>query len=352
MTHDSGRSVWPACRTIRRGSAVRHPGALAGNSLEEHDARSRPAPRYSLARLFGGLLTLALVIAAAIQPAQAQSNTLVLSTGSLQVTEGASSTFTVELSQAPTGSVTVSLASDNTDVSVSPSPLTFTTANWSTAQTVTVSAAADSDNLDDSAVVSLSASGGGYGSVSGSVAVAVLDTRPPAPPNLTAYGGRWAGGVALGCAAGDRPVASALQGGCRERWRLGAGVSDCSCWRAFEPHGFGFDQRHFIRFRGARGAHRRAEAGLGSAGDGGAGGSAGKSDDSSGEPVDCRERRRDVYGGAGHRTFSGRDGERDAGRCHGQCGCDGGQDLADVHCRQLFHGTDCHGERGARRRRR
>ncbi|WP_446831834.1 fibronectin type III domain-containing protein [Candidatus Foliamicus sp.] len=107
----------------------------------------------------------------------------------MQVTEGASSTFTVELSQAPTGSVTVSLASDNTDVSVSPSPLTFTTANWSTAQTVTVSAAADSDNLDDSAVVSLSASGGGYGSVSGSVAVAVLDTRPPAPPNLTAYAG-------------------------------------------------------------------------------------------------------------------------------------------------------------------
>ena len=114
---------------------------------------------------------------------------LTMTPASLSIDEGSSDTFTVVLDALPTGNVTVSLASDNTDVSMTPSPLTFTAANWATTQTVTVNTAADSNNLDDSAVVSLSASGGGYGSVSGSVTVAVLDTRPPRPANLTAYAG-------------------------------------------------------------------------------------------------------------------------------------------------------------------
>ena len=114
---------------------------------------------------------------------------LTLSVASLTVAEGGSGTFTVVLDAVPSGDVTVSLASDNTDVSVSPSPLTFTMTNWNVPQTVTVSAAADSDNLDDSAVVSLSASGGGYHGVTVSVSLTVLDQRPVAPANLLASAG-------------------------------------------------------------------------------------------------------------------------------------------------------------------
>ena len=48
--------------------------------------------------------------------------------GSLTVTAGgAASTYTVKLSSKPTGAVTVSIASDNDDVTVSPDSLTFTT---------------------------------------------------------------------------------------------------------------------------------------------------------------------------------------------------------------------------------
>ena len=86
--------------------------------------------------------------------------------GSLTVTAGGTaSTYTVKLSSKPTGAVTVSIASDNDDVTVSPDSLTFTTMgtmSWSTGQPVTVTAAADDDDLADTARLSHAASGGGY----------------------------------------------------------------------------------------------------------------------------------------------------------------------------------------------
>ena len=91
---------------------------------------------------------------------------IVLSTEDLQVPEGGSATYTVELATQPSGSVTVTLTrSGDINLSASPTPLTFTTANWSTAQTVTVSAAQDNDIADGSTVITHTASGADYASV-------------------------------------------------------------------------------------------------------------------------------------------------------------------------------------------
>ena len=59
--------------------------------------------------------------------------------------------YTVVLDSAPTGTVTVNLESEDTDVAtVAPARLTFTTGNWNTAQGVTVTAVADNaDNAND-----------------------------------------------------------------------------------------------------------------------------------------------------------------------------------------------------------
>ncbi|MBF2755154.1 MAG: hypothetical protein ISN29_07850, partial [Gammaproteobacteria bacterium AqS3] len=74
---------------------------------------------------------------------------------SLTVVEGASNTFTVKLAARPANGRTVTLASDNTDVTLDKTELTFTTADWSTAQTVRVTAADDDDGANDTANISL-----------------------------------------------------------------------------------------------------------------------------------------------------------------------------------------------------
>ena len=94
--------------------------------------------------------------------------------GSLIVTPGgAASTYTVKLSSEPTGAVTVSIASDNGDVTVDPSSLTFDAANWATGQPVTVTAAADDDDFADTATLSHRGEGGGYDGVTGALSAAV-----------------------------------------------------------------------------------------------------------------------------------------------------------------------------------
>ena len=94
--------------------------------------------------------------------------------GSLTVAAGgAASTYTVKLSSEPTGAVTVSIASDNGDVTVDPSSLTFDAANWATGQTVTVTAAADDDDFADTATLSHRGEGGGYDGAPGALSAAV-----------------------------------------------------------------------------------------------------------------------------------------------------------------------------------
>ena len=83
---------------------------------------------------------------------------IVTSLSSLTILEGKSGTFTVKLGSQPTQSQTVSLSSNNTDVTLSPNTLTFTPSNYNTAQTVTVATAEDSDETNDSATITLTSS--------------------------------------------------------------------------------------------------------------------------------------------------------------------------------------------------
>ena len=114
---------------------------------------------------------------------------LVISKNELSVTEGGTGSYMVSLSTEPTGTVTVTIDPNNTDVTVSPASLTFHASGgsspWNTAQTVTVSAGQDPDADDDSATLTHTASGGGYGNVpEASVTVTVDDdgTTPTPPP--------------------------------------------------------------------------------------------------------------------------------------------------------------------------
>ncbi len=116
------------------------------------------------------------------------ASALVFDPTSLTMTEGATANYTVKLSTVPTGNVTVTPLSDNSDVTFSPTSLTFTTGNFSIARTVTVSADSDTDIADDTATISHSASGGGYGSATGNVQVTVTDTTKTlvfAPTSVT-----------------------------------------------------------------------------------------------------------------------------------------------------------------------
>ncbi|MBF2755847.1 MAG: hypothetical protein ISN29_11415 [Gammaproteobacteria bacterium AqS3] len=99
---------------------------------------------------------------------------LTLSKTELTMNEGGTATFTVKLDKKPGSSQTITLSSNNTDVTVSPTTLTFTggdTGNWGTVQTVTLTAAHDADTTDDSATINLT----GAGITAGSVGVTVTD---------------------------------------------------------------------------------------------------------------------------------------------------------------------------------
>ena len=83
---------------------------------------------------------------------------IITSLSSLTIPEGNSGTFTVKLESQPSQNQTVSLSSNNTNVTLSPSTLTFTPSNYVTAQIVTVTIAEGSDETSDSATITLSSS--------------------------------------------------------------------------------------------------------------------------------------------------------------------------------------------------
>ncbi|HLL22477.1 MAG TPA: PQQ-dependent sugar dehydrogenase [Kofleriaceae bacterium] len=109
---------------------------------------------------------------------------IVVSTSTISVDEGSSTTFTVKLAAAPDADVTVdvSTTSGTSDVAVAPTSLTFTTSNWSTEQTVTVTAADDADLIDEGATIT-SAS---FGLTSQHIVVTARDDdRPAGSPRAT-----------------------------------------------------------------------------------------------------------------------------------------------------------------------
>ena len=93
-----------------------------------------------------------------------------VSTGALQVREGAAETYTVALDSEPTGTVTVTPSvPENRNLSVVPSSLTFTAGDWQTAKTVTVEADTDANTTSEPPVtIGHRVSGADYGSVTAS----------------------------------------------------------------------------------------------------------------------------------------------------------------------------------------
>ena len=106
-----------------------------------------------------------------------EPGSVTVSASSLGVREGDDgATYTVSLDVEPTANVTITVSSDNGDVTAEPASLTFTPGNWQSGQTVTVSAGEDADKDDELAIVSHGVSGGNYDGVSvGFVTVIVTD---------------------------------------------------------------------------------------------------------------------------------------------------------------------------------
>jgi hypothetical protein len=87
---------------------------------------------------------------------------LVVSSPSVSVAEGSTSTFTVRLSAQPASDVTVNVertAGDSDLTASGGALLTFTSANWSSVQTVTLAAAEDVDVVNGTAVFRVSSAG-------------------------------------------------------------------------------------------------------------------------------------------------------------------------------------------------
>ena len=115
----------------------------------------------------------------------------------LNITEGASGTYTVVLDSQPTASVTVTPASSDAGAAgVTPATLTFTTGIWQTPQTLTVTGVQDSDTADETVTVSHTVQSGdskyAAAAVPAPVTVQVADddvsanpTAPDAPTGLT-----------------------------------------------------------------------------------------------------------------------------------------------------------------------
>ena len=111
---------------------------------------------------------------------EAEPGLWVQQAASPELNEGETLTYTVALKTQPTGPVTITPTSDDTDaVSTSPANLTFTTTNWDTDQTVTVTGVQDTDSKDETVTISHSVSGyGGVTSVDDVVTISVNDGDP------------------------------------------------------------------------------------------------------------------------------------------------------------------------------
>ena len=104
-------------------------------------------------------------------PIPAVNPSIIVSRGTLSVTEGDSADLTVRLSANPGVSRTVNISRTNTDLTLSRDSITFNSSNWSAAVTVTVRALHDADSLPETGTVSLA----GTGLDSATVSVTITD---------------------------------------------------------------------------------------------------------------------------------------------------------------------------------
>ena len=109
---------------------------------------------------------------------------LTFSATSVEVDEGSTADYTVQLTRQPSASVTVNIETDNMyGATVAPAALTFTASNWDQAQTVTVTGVEDGDPGDEE--VTLTHSGSGVAEVQ-EVYVTVRDDDVGSVPAATA----------------------------------------------------------------------------------------------------------------------------------------------------------------------
>ena len=128
------------------------------------------------AHYYDVIATVGVTVTDTTAPPPAPDPALSVSATALRLAEGGSGAYTVALATRPDDNVTVTIASNNPDVTTRPASLTFTTSNWATAQRVTVSAASDGDTANDTATLTHTASGGGYGDAPAAlVTVSVTD---------------------------------------------------------------------------------------------------------------------------------------------------------------------------------
>ena len=84
----------------------------------------------------------------------------------LVVDEGTTGSYTVHLTEAPTGRVTVTVeGTSGSRLTVLPSSIEFTTSNWDSPQKVEVTAGEDGNAVDETVTLTHMASGGGYDDV-------------------------------------------------------------------------------------------------------------------------------------------------------------------------------------------
>ena len=106
----------------------------------------------------------ATVVAATVKIVDDDTRGVTVTPVQLELDEGGSRGYTVELDSQPTGPVTVTpTKTGDGDISFVPALLIFTDTDWQTAQTVAVSAAEDGDPLDDQATIAHAVSGADYG---------------------------------------------------------------------------------------------------------------------------------------------------------------------------------------------
>ena len=105
---------------------------------------------------------------------------IVVKPSELTMSEGGSSSYTVELSSPPTAEVTVAVSAreaDLTILSVDPRTLRFTPEDWDQPQTVTLAAGYDADTADDTVTLTHTGEGGGYDGQSTELRVTVTDVE-------------------------------------------------------------------------------------------------------------------------------------------------------------------------------
>jgi len=148
----------------------------AASDADRNDETATLTHTANGAHYYDVIATVGVTVNDTTAPPPAPDPALSVSATALRLAEGGSGSYTVALATRPDNNVTVTIASDNADVTTRPTALTFTTANWNTAQRVTASAASDGDTANDTATLTHTASGGGYGEAPAvQVAVSVID---------------------------------------------------------------------------------------------------------------------------------------------------------------------------------